>query len=60
MRIVCVSDTHNHTVQIPDGDVLIHAGDVSMRGRLPEIAAFLAWFESLPHQHKIFIAGGHD
>ena len=31
MRFVCTSDTHNQTdkcnFHIPDGDVLIHAGD---------------------------------
>ena len=33
LRFVCTSDTHNQTdgynFQIPDGDVLLHAGDFS-------------------------------
>lgn len=60
MRIVCISDTHNKEVPIPYGDILVHAGDFSMMGRLPEVSAFLRWFESLPHPHKVFIAGNHD
>jgi Icc-related predicted phosphoesterase len=45
---------------IPDGDVLIHCGDVSSRGVGSEILNFLEWFSSLPHKYKIFIAGNHD
>lgn len=33
-RIVCVSDTHNSTVSLPQGDVLIHAGDLTTQGSL--------------------------
>lgn len=60
--IIAISDTHgkHHGLQVPSGDILIHAGDVSMRGSIEEVADFLAWFGSLPHKHKIFIAGNHD
>jgi hypothetical protein len=32
MKIVCLSDTHNCNEQItvPDGDILIHAGDATI------------------------------
>lgn len=47
LRIVCVSDTHSLTnhikFKIPDGDVLIHAGDVSQCGRVEEIIDFNDW-----------------
>jgi Icc-related predicted phosphoesterase len=61
-RIVCLSDTHNHhqEIAVPDGDILIHAGDATMRGTVGEIAAFNRWFASLPHNYKIFVAGNHD
>ena len=38
MRFVCASDTHmmRDRVPIPDGDVLIHAGDFTMRGELKD------------------------
>ncbi|TMM31499.1 metallophosphoesterase [Polaribacter aestuariivivens] len=61
MKIVLISDTHGvHNFRIPDGDVLIHAGDVSSRGRKAEIDLFVKWFQKQPHKHKIFIAGNHD
>jgi Icc-related predicted phosphoesterase len=60
MRIVCISDTHNREISVPDGDLLIHAGDATMNGTPEEIREFNAWFSALPHEHKIFIAGNHD
>jgi len=45
---------------IPDGDVLIHAGDFSKIGSLEEIQKFRSELESLPHKYKVFIAGNHD
>lgn len=62
MRIVCISDTHSKhgTVVVPDGDLLIHAGDMSRRGQEVDIRAFDAWLGSLPHRHKVVIAGNHD
>jgi Icc-related predicted phosphoesterase len=60
MRIVCISDTHNQKVTVPDGDLLIHAGDATLQGTVDEIIEFNAWFSALPHKHKIFIAGNHD
>ena len=61
MKIVLISDTHgNHNFIIPEGDILIHAGDVSLRGTKKEIDCFIDWFQKQPHKHKIFIAGNHD
>ncbi len=62
MTIVCISDTHNRhdEINVPVGDILIHAGDATTIGNLPQITAFNRWFSSLPHKHKLFIAGNHD
>ncbi|WMJ72371.1 metallophosphatase domain-containing protein [Cytophagaceae bacterium ABcell3] len=63
MKIVCISDTHSYhhnLLDLPDGDVLVHAGDVSSRGHASEVEDFLIWFNGLPHPNKIFIAGNHD
>lgn len=62
MRIICMSDTHTKHTQIivPPGDILIHAGDFSNRGELDELISFDAWLSTLPHRHKIIIAGNHD
>ena len=61
-RIVCLSDTHNRheDVRVPDGDILIHAGDATNLGTIEEIVRFARWFAALPHRHKIFVAGNHD
>lgn len=62
MRLVCVSDTHTYGSQItvPDGDVLIHAGDHTFRGTEGETVAALRWLEGLPHSRKLLVAGNHD
>lgn len=61
-RIVCLSDTHNanELIRVPDGDILVHAGDATINGTVAEIAAFNRWFNGLPHKFKIFVAGNHD
>ncbi len=61
IRIVCISDTHCLTsVHIPDGDLLIHAGDLTNAGTPAELQAQIDWLDSLPHKHKVAIAGNHD
>ncbi len=63
MKLVCISDTHSlhrQIPEIPDGDVLIHAGDCLGQGTLENIQEFNEWLGSLPHEHKIVIAGNHD
>lgn len=62
MRIVALSDTHfrHRCVAVPDGDVVIHAGDLTRSGDPAELADVMRWFARLPHPHKIFIAGNHD
>jgi len=62
MRVVAISDTHTFEdrITVPDGDVLIHAGDATITGTVAEVSAFGAWLESQPHKHKIVIAGNHD
>lgn len=62
MKIVCISDTHNKhaAIKIPTGDLIIHAGDFTEAGTRAETLNFLNWFSSLPHTHKILVAGNHD
>ena len=62
MRIVCISDTHSLHGQfpVPDGDVLVHAGDATRRGTERELRDFDRWLGTLPHRHKVVIAGNHD
>lgn len=62
MRIISISDTHglHEDLDIPDGDVLVHAGDMTSHGRLAQIKDFNEWFGSFPHKYKIAISGNHD
>lgn len=67
IRLVIISDTHGKHSQIkhalgdmPEGDILIHGGDVSNVGDLWDIERFINWFVSQPYDHKVFIAGNHD
>ena len=61
--ILHLSDTHGLHRQLhalPDADVLVHSGDFTMAGTEEEAFDFIEWLASLPHPHKIFIAGNHD
>lgn len=62
MKFVTISDSHGQhgKLQLPKGDVIIHAGDISQRGEENEIHDFLNWFTYLDFKYKIFIAGNHD
>lgn len=62
MRIVCVSDTHgfHRYTEVPPGDILIHGGDCTLRGSLEDVEEFNYWLGTLPHTHKVVIAGNHD
>lgn len=60
VRVVCISDTHNSQPVIPSGDIVIHAGDLTENGSFDEVQTSLNWLSSLPHKHKILVAGNHD
>lgn len=65
MRIVGLADTHlQHDASglagIPDGDVLVHAGDALQHGDLEELRRAVAFFGALPHRNKVFVAGNHE
>jgi Icc-related predicted phosphoesterase len=63
MRIVLISDTHglHRQLEVPSGDLLIHAGDFTFYSKPPSIVSdFNAWLGSLPHRHKVVIPGNHE
>lgn len=60
IRVVCISDSHTQTRDIPGGDLLIHAGDLCNTGSVAELQRQIEWLGSLPHTHKVVIAGNHD
>ena len=63
VRVVCISDTHelHRELDVPHGDILIHAGDFTMFSRRPSVIAdFDRWLGELPHRAKIVIPGNHE
>ena len=60
IRVVCISDIHSKTKDIPDGDLLIVAGDLTDDGTPKDIQKAIDWINGLPHRYKVAIAGNHD
>lgn len=60
ISVVCVSDTHSKQITLPDGDVLIHAGDLTQSGSYDELEAALSWLAAQSHPIKVVVAGNHD
>jgi len=68
MKLVFISDTHNlHNNfgrggfdPVPNGDAIIHCGDITTHGTVEEVHEFLRWFGNLAIEYKIFVAGNHD
>ena len=61
MKIIAIADTHgNHRNlgDLPDGDVLVHAGDWTKFGAGQ--GDFLVWFKDQPFDHRILILGNHE
>lgn len=63
LKIVCISDTHlkmNH-IKLPDGDLLIHAGDHTSTGSIQQMSQ--AFKDLAKHKYKygiVTICGNHD
>jgi hypothetical protein len=62
VRLVLISDTHNMLgrIKVPEGDVLIHAGDATGVGSARELSRFNMDLATLPHPTKLFVPGNHD
>ena len=60
-RFVCISDTHNagpkDAFRLPQGDVLIHAGDMTKQGSYSELQKTVQWLEEADFEAKIVVAG---
>lgn len=71
-RLCVISDTHTHGPMphscdgfayrqpLPKADVLLHAGDITMTGRVSEYEKMLDVLKSTEAELKIVIAGNHD
>uniref|UniRef100_A0A5S6QBU4 Calcineurin-like phosphoesterase domain-containing protein n=1 Tax=Trichuris muris TaxID=70415 RepID=A0A5S6QBU4_TRIMR len=58
-RFVCIADTcsKHDQCKVPDGDVLIVAGNFTTCGHPDEIRAFNNYLGLLPHKHKVLVPG---
>lgn len=45
---------------MPDGDVLVHAGDLLQFGNAQEMQRAMEWLAALPHAKKVVVAGNHE
>ncbi len=62
MKLVCIADTHgrHRDVDLPKGDVLIHAGDISVHGERQAFEDFNKWIYDLGFDIVLFTMGNHD
>lgn len=62
LTLVAMADTHlfHDDLDVPDGDILIHAGDLARSGSMDELKRARDFLVALPHRHKIVAAGNHD
>ncbi|CAJ0582654.1 unnamed protein product, partial [Mesorhabditis spiculigera] len=66
LKFVAISDTHDQLgalvekIGIPDGDVLIHCGDMTNKGEKEKLETLNEEFGKLPHKYKVVVAGNHD
>ena len=62
VRFVCISDTHgkHRKINLPEGDVLLHAGDITNVGEPHQLEDFAEWLSKLHYTQKVVIAGNHD
>jgi Icc-related predicted phosphoesterase len=62
LKLVLISDTHtmHERVQLLEGDVLVHAGDMCSYGSVQEAQDCLDWLDRQPFEHVVAIAGNHD
>jgi len=62
-KLVCISDHHTYHRQInlPAGDVLICAGDITSQGEISTILDFNEWLgEQTQFKHRIVVFGNHE
>lgn len=63
-KLICISDTHSkfNELVMPEGDILVHCGDVTVLGTLKEFIEAAKWFQQQAkrYKHIVWIGGNHD
>lgn len=60
MEITLISDLHGNKPELPGGDLLIIAGDLTSRDTIEEHEEFCKWASKVPYTKIVIIAGNHD
>ena len=75
VRFLILSDTHGHDffsdddgqrdphwspADMPEADVVLHCGDLTNMGSIPDHVAALTMLSTFPAELKLVIAGNHD
>lgn len=60
MRVTCISDLHGYLPELPGGDLLIVAGDLTASDKGYQYLNFLLWLAKQEYTKKIVVAGNHD
>jgi Icc-related predicted phosphoesterase len=64
MKCVLISDSHGYHRQgygtLPECDLLIHAGDFTVRGERHEVEDFVTWLQEQPAKEIVVVPGNHD
>ncbi|HMP54588.1 MAG TPA: metallophosphatase domain-containing protein [Candidatus Melainabacteria bacterium] len=63
LKVVAISDIHNRTPELPEGDLLVVAGDLSSHGSREELSDINHYLIEQSHKFKhkpVIIAGNHD
>lgn len=60
MIIDFIADLHGFAPELPGGELLILAGDMTASDRIPQWVSFFRWLKDQPYRHKVMIAGNHD
>jgi hypothetical protein len=65
-RYLSILHQNSRLVDVPDGDVLIHSGDMLLANKNADANAIATirdvsfWLSQQSHAHKVIIAGNHD
>lgn len=60
MIIDCIADLHGFEPELPGGDLLIIAGDMTASDQIPQWVRQFRWFQAQPYKYKVIVAGNHD